>query len=97
MTIYAKNIVKTGTFLYDDTVECDICIEYSPVRFGSGDYEDAAEIGEDVEVDTYYLWFGSTTQRGHYNAGGGGFPSIAQAMANAESRPGFGVSVRWNS
>ena len=90
-----NNIVAVGTYLYDDTVECDICIAYSPVRYGSGDYEDLPELGHDVEVDTYYLWFGSTLERNRFNAGGGGFPSLQEAMKNAEDRPGFGGSVRW--
>jgi hypothetical protein len=88
------NVVATGTFLYDNTIECDICIVYSPVRFGSGDYEDLPELENDIEVDTYYLWFGSTTERNYFNAGGG-FSSLQEAMKNAESRPGFGNSVRW--
>lgn len=92
-----ENIVKEGTFLYDDCVECDICIVYCAVRYGSGDYEDPPEIENDVDVNTYYLWFGSTTERGRYNAGGGGYSSLAEAMENAESRPGFGSSVRWKA
>ena len=90
-----NNIVATGTYLYDHTVECDICIVYSPVRYGSGDHEDPPEWENDIEVDTYYLWFGSTTERNRFNANGGGFPTLQEAMKNAESRPGFGGSVRW--
>jgi hypothetical protein len=90
-----ENIVKAGTFMYDETVLCDLCIVFSPVRFGTGDYEDPPEVGDDVEIDTYYVWFGSTTARGQYNAGGGGWPSLAEAVANVESRPGFGKSVLW--
>lgn len=90
-----ENIVKEGTFLYDDCVECDICIVCSAVRYGSGDSEDLPEIENDVDIHTYYLWFGSTIERGKYNAGGGGYSSLAEAMAFAESRPGFGSSVQW--
>ena len=92
-----ENVVATGTFLYDDAVECDICIVYSLVRFGSGDYEDLPELENDIEVDTYYVWFGSTTERNRFNAGGGGFPSLQEAINNVEGRPGFGASVRWTS
>jgi hypothetical protein len=91
----AENVVARGTFLYDDIVECDICIVYSPVRYGSGDYEDAPDVRDDIEVDTYYLWFGSTTERDRFNAGGGEFCSLEEAKSNAEGRPGFGGSVRW--
>jgi hypothetical protein len=93
----SENIVKTGTFLYDDSVLCDVCIAYSSVRFGTGDREDPPDIAEDAEIDTYYVWFGSTTERGKYNAGGGGYPSLVEAIANVENRPGFGKTVRWSS
>jgi hypothetical protein len=62
-----ENIIKIGTFLYDDSVLCNVCISFSPVRFGTGDYEDPPEISEDVGVDTYYVFFGSTTERWSYS------------------------------
>jgi hypothetical protein len=93
-----ENIVKVGTFLYDNSVLCDVCISFSPVRFGTGDYEDLPEIADDVAVDTYYVFFGSTTERGSYSAGGGGgYPSLAEAVANVEAQAGFGKTVKWSS
>lgn len=91
----SENVVARGTFLYDDTVECDICIVYSSTRYGRGDYQDPPEIADDIEVDTYYLWFGSTTERNRFNAGGGGYSSLQEAKKNAEERPGFGATVQW--
>ena len=91
-----ENIVALGTFLYDETIECDICVVYSPVLYGTGDYEDEPELRNDIEIDTYYLWFGSTTERNRFNAGGAAFATLEDAMKNAEERPGFGGSVRWN-
>ena len=91
-----ENIVKSGTFLYDGSVLCDVCIALSPVRFGTGDDEDSPDAGDDAEIDTYYVFFGSTTERGRYNAGGGGYSSRAEAIANVEQRPGFGPSVKWS-
>ncbi|MFC0134323.1 hypothetical protein [Massilia eurypsychrophila] len=93
----SENVAAKGTFLYDDMVECDICIVHSPIRYGSGDYDDAPEVANDIKVDTYYLWFGSTTERNRFNAGGGGFSSLKEAKTNAEGRPGFGRSVRWEA
>src|SRR5947207_397479 len=69
-------VVMEGTFLYDDMVECDLQIVFSPTRFGSGDYEDPPEIRDDSQRDTFYLRFGSTTDRGLFNAGGCGAPSL---------------------
>jgi hypothetical protein len=91
------NLVKVGTFLYDDSVVCDVCISFSLVRFGTEDYEDPPEISEDVVADTYYVFFGSTTERGRYDAGGGGYPSLDEAVANVEARPGFGKTVKWDA
>ncbi|MES2489757.1 MAG: hypothetical protein V4607_08185 [Pseudomonadota bacterium] len=92
-----ERIVKKGTYLYDGSIECDICIVYSPIRYGSGDYGDPPEWGEDQEIDTYYLYFGATTERGRFAAGSGGTPSLTEAMAAAEAAPGVGKTVRWLS
>jgi len=91
-----ENIVKQGTFHYDSCVECDICVVYCATRFGTGDYDDPPEIQNDMAIDSYYLWLGSTTERGRYSEGGGCFNSLAEAIANAEARPGFGHSIKWN-
>jgi hypothetical protein len=92
----SENIVKTGTFLYDGSVLCDVCIAFSPVRFGTGDHEDSPDVSGDAKVATYYVFFGSTTERGRYNAGGGGYSSLEEAIANVEQRPSFGSSVKWS-
>jgi hypothetical protein len=95
--ILGQIVVATGTFLYDGIVECDLRIVFSPIRYGSHDYEDEPEIADDIVTDTYYIEYGSTTQRGVFNAGGGGYPSLAEARAVAEKAPGFGPTVRWQT
>jgi hypothetical protein len=97
MTSLASNetIVKEGTFLYDGEIECDVRIVHSPIRYGSGDYEDPPEIENDLQRDTFYIQYGSTTERGIFNAGGGGYPSLTEAVAGAESAPGIGSTIRW--
>jgi hypothetical protein len=90
-----ENLVKAGTFLYDDSVLCDVVIVFSPIHYGTGDYEEPPEVCDDIEKPTYYVWFGSTTQRGLFNAGGGGWPTLDEAIASVESRPGFGKTVVW--
>ncbi len=91
-----EKIVATGTFLYAGT-ECDLHIVFSPVRYGSGDSADEPEIANDSVADTYYVQYGSTTQRGIFNAGGGSYPSLAEARSAAEAAPGIGPTVRWSS
>jgi hypothetical protein len=90
-----ESVVQAGTFLYDDQVVCDLRIVLSPVRYGSGDYEDPPEMADDVNQDTFYIQYGSTTARGVFNASGGGFPTLSAAVAHVESVPGFGSTVRW--
>lgn len=92
---FNSKVVKKGIFLYDDLVECDIQIVFSNVRYGSGDYEDPEEIANDIEQSTFYIQLGSTTQRGVFNAGGGCFPSLEQAIRRAENLPGIGKSIKW--
>ena len=92
-----EKIVATGTFLYAGTIECDLRIVFGPIRYGSGDYEDESEIANDSVADTYYVQYGSTTQRGIFNAGGGSFPSLAEARSAVEAAPGIGPTVRWHS
>jgi hypothetical protein len=95
MSTVSPTVVKRGTFLYAGSVECDLRIVHSPVRFGTGDYEDPSDVRDDVQVDTFYVEYGSTTHRGAFNAGGGGYPSIAEAVAAAEGSLGGAGTVQW--
>ncbi len=90
-----ESVVQAGTFLYDGQVVCDLRIVLGPVRRGTGDYEDPPEVSDDADQDTFYIQYGSTTSRGVFNAGGGGFPTLSAAVAHVESMPGFGNTVRW--
>ena len=91
----SESVVQAGTFLYDNAVVCDLRIVLSPVRFGTGDCEDPPEICDDAVQDTFYIEYGSTTQRGVFNAGGGGFTTLSAAVAHVEAMPGIGQTVRW--
>lgn len=90
-----KSIVKTGTFRYGGSVPCDIRIVFSPVQYGTGDVEDPAEVANDLQQSTFYIQFGSTTQRGVFQSGCRGFQSLAEAVAKAESTPGVGPTLEW--
>ena len=84
MTLEAgKEIVKSGCFTYAGQITCDVRIIRSTVQYGSGDHEDSP-----------HLEYGSTTARGEYNAGGGPYDSLAEAIAAAEAAPGIGDSMR---
>jgi hypothetical protein len=88
-------VVMVGTFLYAGEIECDIRIVRSPVLYGSGDHQDPPEIQNDQEREAFYVQYGSTSERGVFNAGSGAFLSLAEAMAGATLAPGIGPSVKW--
>ena len=91
----SEKVVKTGTFLYDDTVLCDIRIVYSTICHGSGDWEDPPELAEDQHGEFFGVQWGSSTVRGVFNAGSGGGTSIQEAITAAESMPGVGKTIVW--
>jgi hypothetical protein len=91
-----ESVVKIGTFRYDGTVLCDLRIVLSAVHYGTGDIDDPAEIRDDLQQSTYYIQYGSTTQRGIFQSGSSGFRSLAEAIAEAESTPGVGPTLEWH-
>jgi hypothetical protein len=93
----SSKVVKSGTFLYAGNVVCDVRIVREPIRFGTGDYEDEEDVREDQLAETFYVEYGSTTERGRFNAGGGGHASLAEAVSAVESAPGIGATVTWEA
>lgn len=91
----SEKVVKTGTFLYDDTVLCDVRIVYSSFSPGSGDWEDPPELADDQLGDFFCVQWGSTTARGVFNGGSGGGNTIHEAISAAESKPGVGRTIVW--
>jgi hypothetical protein len=82
-----------GTFLYDGTVVCDVRVVQTEVCYGSGDYEDTPEVAEDRPGTCFYIEYGSTTQRGEYGGGGGGYRALNEAMDEAEKQVG---RIEWS-
>jgi hypothetical protein len=87
-------IVKHGTFLYSHTVVCDLCIQKTNCRYGSGDEEDAPEWRDDVEGEFYYVWYSPAGSRGEFKTGGGVFPTLADAVRHIEESL---EGVKWGS
>jgi len=88
-----SQIIIEGTFLYGETVTCDIRIFRHDMRYGSGDYEDDPEFQDDVEGEFYYIEFGSTTERGKFSSQSCAYPSLSAAIDEAEKRTNG--TVRW--
>lgn len=96
MALYeGEVIVKSGTFLYDGTVTCDLRIVRSQLLPGSGDWGDPPELADDKEDEFFYVQFGSTMERGHFNASGRGGATLKEAISVAESASGIGTTVQW--
>ncbi|TZF87775.1 hypothetical protein [Cognatilysobacter lacus] len=90
-----EKIVALGVYRYAGEVECELRIVFSPVRYGTGDYEDDPAVAEDRVEDAFYVQYGSTTERGVFNSGTGPYPTIEQARAAADAARGIGATVRW--
>ena len=78
--------VKQGSYLYDGTVTCDVRIVRTKMRYGSGDHEDPPEIRDDQPGPCFYIEWGSTTTRGDYQSGGGGYATLADAVRAVEQQ-----------
>jgi len=84
-------VVMLGTFIYGGTIECDVRIVRSGIRFGTGYHGDPPEIQDDVAIETFYAEYESTTQRGVFNSTSFGYPSLAEAIAATEAA----LAVQW--
>lgn len=90
-----ETIVSVGVFLYDGAVECDLQIVRSSICYGSGDDEHPPDIADDHERETFYIRYGSTTERGTFNSASGAFFSLDDAIAAVEKMPLIGTTVTW--
>jgi hypothetical protein len=79
-----SDVIKEGTAIYDKNVPYEVRITQSPVWYGSGDDEDTPKVREDRPMKCYYVWYESLTEQGRFNASGGAFLTLAEAMAQAE-------------
>jgi len=78
-------VVKQGTFCYAGQVTCDVCIQQTDVRYGTGDYEDAPEDRDDLPGEWYYIWYSPAGTRGDYRSGGPSFPTLNEAIQHLEA------------
>lgn len=86
--------VKRGTFLYSGETVCDVCIQKTDRRYGTGDEEDEPEWRDDLEGEFYYVWYSPAGSRGEFRSGGGVFSTLTDAIRHVEeSRDG----VHWLS
>ena len=77
-------IVKTGKFLYADSISVNIRIVQRDFRPGSGDDEDEQEYRDDLPGIWFEIQYGSPTGIHTFPAGGGYFQTLEEAMEVAE-------------
>lgn len=88
-------IVRRGTFLYAGVKETEVRIVRSPIRYGTGDYEDPPEISDDAEIPTYYVEYVSTFEKDVFHTGGGAFDTAEEAATAVAAA--VGQSLAWSA
>ena len=83
--------VKRGRCVYNNSTEYDVKIVKWNILYGTGDYEDPAEIRDDRIVDCYYVFYEDLIEKGIFNNCGGGFLSVEEAAVSVERI----LAVRW--
>ena len=76
--------IKQGRCAYGNTREYCVKIVKWEVLYGTGDYEDPEEIREDRDIECYYVLYEDLVRKGIFNAGGGGFLSLEEAISSVE-------------
>ena len=95
MPLSHASVVKRGTFLYAGAVVCEIRIFKTDLRPGTGGFQDPPEWRDDQEGEYYTIQYGSTTASGEFNAGGGWFASLEEAMHHAREAVGTNGGLNW--
>lgn len=89
----SDTIVKAGVWLYDGTIPAGVRIVRRDTFYGTGDHEDPPEIRDDQDVTTFAVWFDPAPQAGIFNAGGGQYRSLVEAIAAVEQA--VGATLTW--
>lgn len=87
MKIDKDKIVKTGEWLYDGVIPCQIIITREDMFPGTGDYEDPPKISEDKDIPCFQIHYEGPSRRGESNSGaGGGYAlTLEDAIRDVES------------
>ncbi|MCL2678192.1 MAG: hypothetical protein FWE85_03965 [Clostridiales bacterium] len=83
--------VKRGKCIYGNSTEYEVKIVRWHILYGTGDYEDPAEIRDDRDVECFYIFYEDLVKKGKFNTGSGGFLSLEEAIVSVETI----VDVKW--
>jgi len=56
------DILKVGHWMYNGTIKCRVEIQFSNIRYGSGDHEDQPEWRDDQPGEWYVVSYSSPTE-----------------------------------
>ena len=87
----SADVVKRGKCMYSIDTEYEVAIVKWHVLYGTGDYEDSNEISTDQNIECYYVLYENFMDKGSFNAGGGAFLSLEEAVKSVESM----LCVEW--
>lgn len=80
MDMSSREILASGTSLYDGKVPCRIVLVREDCIPGSGDYEDPPEIREDREVACVAVWHEAAGTPGVFNCCRGYYLTLEEAQ-----------------
>ena len=81
------DVLKVGCWKYDGTIKCRVEIQFSNIRYGSGDYEDEPEWREDQPGEWFIVSYASPTKPNECPPDwkiGQAHATLQEAMQNAE-------------
>ena len=84
----AGDILKFGHWTYGGAVRCRVEIQFSDIRYGSGDYEDLPEWQQDQPGSWFVVSYSSPIDPDRCPAdwkSGQGYPTLEEAIANVET------------
>jgi len=82
------DILKVGHWTYDRAIRCKVEIQFSDIRYGSGDHEDPPEWQEDQPGNWFVVSYSSPIDPDKCPPGwacGQGYPTLEEAIVNAET------------
>src|SRR4051812_45613642 len=84
----AGDILKVGYWTYGGAVRCRVEIQFSDIRYGSGDPQDSPEWQEDQAGDWFVEAYSSPTDPDNCPPNwkyGQGYPTLKEAVSNVET------------
>ena len=90
-------VVREGTWLYDGTLPTGVRIVSSPIRYGSGDYEDPPDVRDDYQIAGFDVqWASPTTPRLYSEFASARFSTLQEAIAHVEKAAWASATLEWD-